>query len=301
LTNAQGVDIENMNDGFTRAGAAIQGVVMQIVANLSPAIKGVTETLTNLIAETKSAELGSMVGEKIIDGSMFFARTTDTFVSKSGTLFEYFSKVGGQWNSVWDIAGRTASIFGAVGDTLQAAFGMLILAISGPAQALALAASSLGKNLGFDTSAIDAFTKGADAFNLTIIKGIEDNARSAVGGIKNAFADGAPKAGQAIKGGFEEALIKARDRGALAANTPNQPQAVAPVTVEVKAELSRAAIQGIDSRSTAGATEMFRLMRENPQQEVQNKIEENTRTTATNTRDMGIDIEQVEYAGAAGS
>ena len=84
--------------------------------------------------------------------------------------------------------------------------------------------------------------------------------------------------------------------------TPNQPAAIAaPVTVEVKAELSREAIQGIDSRSTAGATEMFRLMRENPRLEVQDKIEENTRSTATNTRDMGIDIEQVEYAGAAGS
>ena len=73
------------------------------------------------------------------------------------------------------------------------------------------------------------------------------------------------------------------------------------MTVEVKAEISREAIQGIDSRSTAGATEMFRLMRENPQQEVQNKIEENTRQTSANTRDMGIDIDSIEFAGAAGA
>ena len=301
LTNAQGVDIENMNDGFTRAGAAIQGVVTQIVANLAPALQAVTDTFTKLIGDASGAKIGSMIGEKISEGALVFAGTTDRFVAKSGGLFEYFSEVGGQWAEVWGIGNRIASVFLAVGGVLKAAFGSLILAISGPVQGLAFVAKQIGDSLGFDTSGLDSFIAGAGAFNTEIIRGIQDGVNGAAASISSAFSDDAPKAGQAIAMPLTDALRAAQGIAKASANTPNQPQAVAPVVVEVKAEISRAAIQGIDSRSTAGATEMFRLMRENPQQEVQNKIEENTRTTATNTRDMGIDIEQVEYAGAAGS
>ena len=302
LTNAQGVDIENMNDGFTRAGAAIQGVITQIVAYLAPALQAVTDTFSNLIGDMGGAKIGSMIGEKIIEGAIFFAGIADTFIAQSGGLFEYFSQIGGQWNAVWDLASRIGSVFLAVGNVLKAAFGSLILAISGPVQALASVAQQIGDSLGFDTSGLDAFIAGAGAFNAEIISGIQDGVNGAAANISDAFSDGAPRAGEAIATPLTDAIRNAQGIAQASAMTPNQPAAIAaPVTVEVKAELSREAIQGIDSRSTAGATEMFRLMRENPQQEVQNKIEENTRQTSANTRDMGIDIDSIEFAGAAGA
>ena len=301
LTDAQAVDVENMNDAFTRVGAAIQGVITQVVAYLAPALDAVSQVFSNLIGDMGGAKIGSMIGEKIIEGAIFFAGIADTFIAQSGGLFEYFSQIGGQWNAVWDLASRIGSVFLAVGDALKVTFGVLALSITAPVQALAEVAAYIGKSLGFDTSGLDDFIAGAEAFNLTMISGIEENAKSAAANISAAFSDGAPQAGKAIATPLTDAIRNAQGIAQASAMTPNQPQAVAPVTVEVKAEISREAIQGIDSRSTAGATEMFRLMRENPQQEVQNKIEENTRTTATNTRDMGIDIEQVEYAGAAGS
>ena len=302
LTDAQGADIENMNDGFTRAGAAIQGVITQVVAYLAPALQAVTDTFSNLIGDMGGAKIGSMIGEKIIEGAIFFAGIADSFIAQSGGLFEYFSQIGGQWNAVWDLASRIGSVFLAVGNVLKAAFGSLILAISGPVQALASVAKQIGDSLGFDTSGLDAFIAGAGAFNAEIISGIQDGVNGAAANISDAFSDGAPRAGEAIATPLTDAIRNAQGIAQASAMTPNQPAAIAaPVTVEVKAELSREAIQGIDSRSTAGATEMFRLMRENPRLEVQDKIEENTRSTATNTRDMGIDIEQVEYAGAAGS
>ncbi len=301
LTNAQAIDVENMNDGFTRAGAAIQGVIQQVVAYLAPALDAVSQVFSNLIGDMGGAKIGSMIGEKIIEGAIFFAGIADSFIAQSGGLFEYFSQIGGQWNAVWGLASRIGSVFLAVGDVLKAAFGGLILAISGPVQGLAFVAKQIGDSLGFDTSGLDAFIAGAGAFNAEIVSGIQDGVKSAAANISAAFSDGAPQAGAAIATPLTDAIRNAQGIAQASAMTPNQPQAVAPVTVEVKAELSREAIQGIDSRSTAGATEMFRLMRENPQQEVQNKIEENTRQTSANTRDMGIDIDEVQYAGAAGS
>jgi len=257
---------------------------------------------SNLIGDMGGAKIGSMIGEKIIEGAIFFAGIADTFIAQSGGLFEYFSQIGGQWNAVWDLASRIGSVFLAVGDALKVTFGVLALSITAPVQALAEVAAYIGKSLGFDTSGLDAFIAGAEAFNLTMISGIEENAKSAAANIVAAFSDGAPQAGEAIATPLTDAIRQAQGIAQASAMTPNQPQAVAaPVTVEVKAEISREAIQGIDSRSTAGATEMFRLMRENPQQEVQNKIEENTRQTSANTRDMGIDIDSVEFAGAAGA
>ena len=303
LTDAQGVDVENMNDAFTRAGAAIRGVVTQVVAYLAPALDAVSTTFSNLIGDMGGAKIGSMIGEKIIEGAIFFARIADTFIAQSGGLFEYFSKIGGQWNAVWDLASRIGSVFLAVGNVLKAAFGSLILAITGPVQALASVAQQIGQTLGLDTSGLDTFIAGAAAFNTEIISGIQAGVNDAAQNISDVFSSGAPKAGEAIAGPLEQALLDAQGQAVRSATTPDKRAAVAPIKVEaeVTATLSRDAIQGIDSRSTAGATEMFRLMRENPQQEVQNKIEENTRQTSANTRDMGISIDEVEYAGSAGS
>ena len=305
LTNAQGVDIENMNDGFKRASAAIQGVITQVVANLSPAIKGVVDQFTNLIGDTGGAKIGSMIGTKIMEGALAFARVADTFIAQSGGLFKYFSSVGAQWNAVWDFAKRTGSLFMAVGASIKVVFATAILLVTGAAERLLRTAIGIAKSSGLPTKGLRDLLVPLDAFNNSISQSLKDGTRAAAQGFSDAFGSSAPKAGEAIAGPLETVLKNGMAQSAQSAATPDKPAAIAPppppVKVEVKATLGREAVQGIDSRSTAGATEMFRLMRENPSLEVQDKIAEHTREIALNTRDAPIEIDSVDFAGAAGS
>jgi hypothetical protein len=264
LTTAQGQDVEAMNDAFTLAGQAINGVVQQVVAYLAPAIQGVADTFTNLVGNIGGANIGKAIGDGILDGAEFLAGIGDYLITNFGSVFTYLSAVGQQWGGVVSLFSRTTLFLSGVGDGLQAAFGLIITGISGPVQSLMEAAQFIGDRLGFDTSGLDAAVAGMQAFNEEVSGGITENLNSAAANISAALAADAPQVGQAVAGPLVTSLRQARDEARAAADQVEQAKP-APVDVQQTVQVAGVteALKAVDSRSKEGVAEMFRLMRGN--------------------------------------
>ena len=303
LTNVQGQNVEAMNDAFTRAQAAVNGVVQQVVAFLAPAIEAATTQFSNLVGEVGGANIGQAIGEALLRGAEFLATIGDSLIANFGSVFDYLSQVGGQWNAVWDFGQRVAAFFAGIGDSLQAAFGILIGVITGPVEGLIGAAQAIGQALGLDTSGLDSALAAMDAFNATLGDGIEENINSAAANFGRAFGDNldANAAGEAIAGPMQSAV---QSWAEAARNAAAQVDVAATTTVEqrvtVDASSVNEAIRGVDSRSRDGIELMFKLMRGDNGDSTQERIARAAEQTAENTRDFGVEFDEVDLAPAAG-
>jgi hypothetical protein len=135
---------------------------------------------------------------------------------------------------------------------------MIVLGFSGAFEGLATVAKEIGSYLGFDTSTLDAVVAGASAFNQTIADGIRTNVEQMQAGFNAAFADNAPNVGQAIAGPLVTSLDASIAAAEAAANSVDE--ARKPIEIKQSVVVDQA-IKGIDSRSTEGITEMFRILR----------------------------------------
>lgn len=261
LTNAQGQNVEAMNDSFTMVAKSIEGVVQQVVAYLAPAITAISEQFTTLVGNIGGANIGQAIGNGILQGARFLAGIGDYLIAKFGSTFSYLSQVGQQWGDVGDLMNRTASFLSGVFNGAQAGLVMIILGFSGAFEGLATIAKEIGSYLGFDTSTLDSVVAGAAAFNQTLSDGITANVEQMQAGFSGAFADSAPQVGRAIAGPLVTSIDASIARAEAAINSVDD---ATRKPVELKQEVVvdvAQAIKGIDSRTTEGITEMFRLMR----------------------------------------
>ena len=305
LTNAQAGNVDAMGDSFDKVRAAIQGVINQVTAYLAPAITAISTAFTDMVGNIGGATIGQRIGDGILQGARYFAEIADYFVAQSGPIWNYVSQVGQQWNAVWEFGQRVVAFFAGIGDSLQAAFGILIGGISGPVQALMEAAAFIGERLGFDTSGLDAAIAGMQAFNDTIGDGITENLNSAAANFSTAlFGDEAAQnaAGEAIAGPLtqtiDQAIAAARD-----AADDIDVASTQQVEITQKVDLTgvKEAAKGIESNSSEGIKEMFRIMRGDQANAVQERIARGVERVADNTEDMGdTDYETVEIAAGAG-
>ncbi len=258
LTNAQGQNVEAMNDSFTMVSKSIEGVVQQVVAYLAPAITAISEQFTTLVGDIGGANIGQAIGAGILQGARFLAGIGDYLIENFGSTFSYLSQVGQQWGDVGDLMNRTASFLSGVFNGAQAGLGMIVLGFTGAFEGLATVAKEIGSYLGFDTSTLDAVVAGASAFNQTIADGITTNVEQMQAGFNAAFADNAPSVGQAIAGPLVTSLDASIAAAEAAANSVDE--ARKPIEIKQSVVVDQA-IKGIDSRSTEGITEMFRILR----------------------------------------
>ncbi len=259
LTNAQGQNVEEMNDSFTRVYAAIQGVVQQVVAYLAPAITAVAKQFTDFVGSVGGANIGQAIGEALLQGARFLAQIGDYLIQNFGSVFQYLTQVGAQWGAVFDLGNRVASFFGAVGDTLQAAFGVLILGITGPVESLITAAKTIGDALYLDTSGLDSALAGMEAFNNQITDDIVANGVSAYEGFRDAFGSDSTPVGEAIAGPLTTALDDAiaQSRAAAAAvDQKTQGTAAKVGKIQVEATVNTEALKAMVVGTSEG--EAFR-------------------------------------------
>jgi hypothetical protein len=265
LTNMQGQNVEAMNDAFTRAQQAIQGVIGQIVAYLAPAIEAVTTAFSDFIGSVGGANIGQAIGEALMQGAMFFAGIADYVIQNLGGIFEYAAAVGAAWATGWDLGGRVASaLYGAfklfefIGNTMAGTFFAII---SGFAKLLGDAADWIpgmqGAADSLHAAARDSFAL-ADNYMNTGTANL-DAAGKAFG---DAFKEG--KGPQQVAGPVTATLTAAVEKARLAAGQKDtasaagiQPGGAAlvaggPSTQQLKAT---------DSSSKEGVAEMFRIMR----------------------------------------
>lgn len=302
LTTAQGEDVEAMNDALSLASKAIDGIVQQVVAYLSPAVQAIADTFTELVMNVGGANIGQAIGDGILEGARYLAGIGDWLIANLSSVWEYASSVGAQWNSVAELLNRGSAFLSGVFNAAEVALGIIILGFGKVFEGLATIAQSIGRFLGFDTSSIDVLVAGAKAFNNEIRNGIAENANAAAEDFGVAFGESVNQSGQAIAGPLTTALDSAIAQAQASASQIDEAgQGAAVVVSEAtrKAVEQQAALKAIDSRSAEGINEMFRLRRgETNVQEQQLSV---LREIADNTDGIGDgDFDVMDLAPAAG-
>lgn len=305
LTNAQGVDVENMNDAFTRAQAAISGVVQQLVAYLAPAVDAITTAFSDMIGSVGGATIGQTIGDGIMSGARFLAQIADYVIANFSGVFTYFQAVGMKFSAVWDVAGRVVSFLSGVGNILKAVFLFAASSLGMIVTNLMLAVKKAGEFMGFDMSGMDSAIAGMQAFTTTAFEGSMDAAEAGVQNFNDAFATSAPTWGEAAAGPLttlvDNAIAKAED-SASALDETSKPAGIVKQQIAVEINKSQET-KGIESRSAEGIKEMFRIMRgPTAADEVQEKQLAALDKIADNTEDNGeAGVEEFDLAPAAGA
>ena len=276
LTNAQGQDVEAMNDSFSKVSAAISGIVKQVTAYLAPSITSIATTFTDFVGSMGGANIGQAIGEGILGAAQYLAGIGDAIISGLSAVGEFFIGVGASWSTVFDAVGRYASMWAGVGRTLA---GVFMTMVGGAAGILGL------------------ISKTAKDISNQLITGARANFAAAGQNFDNAFGPGGkPAAGS---GPLTVALGIALEKSRLAAGQIDQAGKTtiaggAPAGAAIAARNQE--VKAIDSRSKEGIAEMFRLMRgdaNDPAERTANATER----IADNTDDMGLDIEELSFAG----
>jgi hypothetical protein len=276
-----------MNDSFTRVYASIQGIVQQVVAHLAPAVTGIAQTFTDYVGTIGGANIGQAIGEALLNAAEYLAGVGDyliaNFAPSVQKVFAYLSQIGGQWNSIFQFGSRVASLFASVGRTLEAAFGLLILGITGPIEGLLFAIKKIGDAAFLDTSGIDATVQQMNAFNKQVSKDIDTNFGKAAENFKAAFADDvAPAAGAAIATPLTDAVKGFRDAAQSAASSVDkaQTQAGSQSSVVAQVRINSADLKAIVVGSSEGESFRNSIMRgADPRLDVK----EDAKRTADNT------------------
>ena len=309
LSNLQAGNVEAMNDAFTRAQAAVGGVIDQITAYLAPAIESVTTAFTELIGGIGGANIGQFIGEGILTGARFFAQIADQFVTQTGPLFQYLATVGGIWGTVWEVGDRVGQAFLGTAKFLEAVFKGIVAGITEVAGRLTTAAGQIASSIpGFGQSGAQLEAAGASLRQSAAALGTDAAAALSASGeaFGNVLFGRSEEAGQAIAGpitsSLDDAIQRARDAAASRDESVKQVVEIKPTKpLEVDAKPIKEAVKGIDSRSQEGIKEMFRIMRGTPDDDVAERQLAALDRIADNTEDMDdLDFDVVNLAAAAG-
>lgn len=266
LTTAQGQDVEAMNDAFTLAQRAVEGVIQQVVAYLAPAVKAVADTFTNLVGSIGGANIGKAIGDGILFGARFLAGIGDFLIQNFSAVFQYLFGVGDYWASVLDLGNRIANLFyGAfkvfevVGNTIGGLFSDIV---SGLYQAAANAASivpGFGETAAKLQASADSWGQQGDTFAAAM----NANSDQAYAAFAAAFGKSAVQAAPQMAGPLTTALDAAvAQANASAAQVDEAGKGAAQEIADAAAAAAEPQqLKGIDSRLSEGVAEMFRLMR----------------------------------------
>jgi hypothetical protein len=311
LTNAQAGNIEAMNDAFTRARAAVEGVVQQVVAYLAPAIESVTTAFSDLIGGIGGANIGQFIGEGILQGARFFAQIADQFVAGAGAVFEYLGGVGNVWRGIWGVADRVAQFLYGVGEFWRSVFLGISAAITSVAATLTTAAGQIAASIpGFGQAGAQLQAAGRSLRQSSQDLGSQAAAAFESSGqaLSNALFGRAEEAGESVAGpitaAVDKAIREAREARDARDTAVKQVVEVKQPPVTIDARPIKEAVKGIESRSSEGIREMFRIMRgPQPEDDVQQRQLDAQEEIARNTRglDFGLELDVVDLPAAAGA
>lgn len=278
LTNAQGQDVEKMNDSFSKVSAAIGGIVKQVTAYLAPSITAIATTFTDFVGSMGGANIGQAIGEGILGAARYMAGVGDFLISGLTGVWEFVGSIGAMWGNVAEMISRSASYMAGVGRAWTAMFQTVLTGAVGIVGLFSSAAKELSERIA--VSARANFAAAGENFS-------------------NAFGTGGGAGGAGpLSKALEIALAKSR----LAAGQVDQANrlriggAAGEQAPAANAVARMQELKAVDSRSKEGIAEMFRLMRG----ETEDAAERTARATeriADNTEDMGVDLEELSFAG----
>ncbi|CAB4184477.1 hypothetical protein UFOVP1124_12 [uncultured Caudovirales phage] len=296
LSGAQGRDVEEMNDSFSKVRAAVGGVVQQVVAYLAPAITNVSDTFTSLVGSVGGANIGQTIGEGILTAARYFASVVDVFVGGSGGVMEAFAAVGEYWFGVWDSGSRVSAVFAAIGRGLAGVFQSMVLGVTGTIGALLKGAQAIAGAFGLQSNLLDTASAAADAFNNKLGEGATANF-AAAGQNFDIATGGGRSMGAASAGPMARAMDEAIARSRAAKDSVDVAKRTAVGGGGLEGGRgSEQKLSAVESRSKEGIAEMFRLMR-GQADDVQERQLGCLEQLVENTDDMGLDVMELDFAG----
>lgn len=269
LTTTQGQDVQGLVSAFEAAQKAVQGIVQQVVAYLSPAITGVINQFNAFVANIGGANIGQAIGDGILTGAEYLAGVADWIIANFKGVFEFFSTVGQQWGAVMSFADRVAAVFQVAFNAFEIAGNVVGGILSNAIAGLFRAAANLADLLPGFSGWADGFNATADSWAGAVTQyntSIRQNADEAAAAWNRAFGpQQANQVGQAIAGPVTSILRSARETAQRSAAAIEQAKAAPVPPVQVKQQIDTSgisqALKAVDARSTEGLAEMFRIMR----------------------------------------
>lgn len=315
LTDAQGRDVEAMNDSFTMVAKAIDGVVQQVVAYLAPAITGIANQFVELVGSIGGANIGSAIGEALMAGARMLAQVGDYIIQNVPAVWQYISAVGQQWGGVWSVAQRVGNVFIFVAKALEAAFKFVGSILTGT---IGRVMNSIGELAQFVPGMGKAGKEieQSGEFLMRQSKKMWNESGQAAKDSAAAFARAiSPQQGDETGKAIAGPLVTAIDAGrakALEAATSIEKATAKPIdiqqtaTAEVNMDPVKKAVEGIDSRSSEGLKTMFRIMRGDNGEDVQERqlrVQEDMLDELRQQTDDGdeFNFDVVNLAPAAGA
>jgi hypothetical protein len=221
ITSAQGRGVEAMNDAITRAFEAVRGVTVQVVAQLAPYVKAVADAFTSQLKGIGGDNIGQAIAGALINGARYLAEVADFVVRQFREL--YFAAADTLGISISEEAKRLKEMQAAIN--------------AGTAPQSAVPGSG-----GFVTQLDPEFAQ--EMQRLTDVVAAQRQTDTTF------FRDLVKSADEALA----RVAVAAAGGDQAPVPPPVQIVAVDPAPIEQ-------ALRGIDSRSTEGVSEMFRLMR----------------------------------------
>jgi hypothetical protein len=259
LTNQQGRNVEAMNDAFTRASAAISGIVTQVTAYLAPSIQGIADTFTTLVGDIGGATIGQRIGDGILDGAEFLAGIGDYLISNFASVFEYLSGVGEQWGGVFGLGRAVANVLTIAGNGIELALRGLVYLFSNLVEQ-AVSVVSMIPGVG---TALEGVALRVKAFNDELAVGADRNMAAIQGAFSDLMNGSGEKTGEAIAGPLQKAFQEFRSKARTSAAEIDVAKKQTIGNLVQPSGPNSAALTAVDSRSKEGIAEMFRLMRGN--------------------------------------
>lgn len=263
----------------------ISGGVQRSVEVISAAITNLIPRFTEFLGSIDGQGIGENIGAALLSGASVLAAVGDTLIANSSAVFQYFADVGTRWFELMDLGVRVAQAFyGAfklfefVGNTVAGALsdlgGLLnglfarIAAIIPGAQKVAaeLRDSASGWSVQADKyleAANSNLAASGAAFSAAFASGAASSLPAATGPLTSALQSAAAAAAESVAKSGDQAAgaitgaapkpVKVEQEVKIAGKPVDVNQTV---TVDVKE-----AIKGIDSRTSEGIAEMYRIIR----------------------------------------
>lgn len=210
LREDQVANVAELNDTFDLVSATIQGIIGQVVADLSPAVTAVADSFLAFVESfagvnaTGGTALAQSITDVLLTGGEFLAGVFDSFVEQFGGLAGVLETAGTVFQGV-------GQVFSIVYNGLKVVFNSFQVAIDGFMIALGKGIETLGGYLSTD---LEAFGQGlVDASQASLKQNTEELLQAAEGvgtATTNLFSGGNPE--QAAAGQAETFMRSLREK-----------------------------------------------------------------------------------------
>ena len=245
LSGAQGKEVEKMNDAFTLAYAAIQGIVTQVVANLAPAVSAIVEEFTAFVAGAGGVSIGEGIATALIDSAIF---VVEMFGIAANFIYanvvEPMGGAAGMLSAAFAVGATVANVFMGLGNIISAAFSFAAAQIEMTVGMLLSAIGAIAAWIPGMGDTADQFKAAGSSMLDSANQSLADSANSAIAAGQNfsdAVTGGATASGEAVGNTVADAIAEklkaAKQAAADAKNTPEDVAAqIDPAAGRIKAE-----------------------------------------------------------------